>query len=648
MILASAICTTPRARAISAVLVVAALLPSSKPARAEPDEVVVHGRTTEPGQTTLSNEEVRKVPGAFGDAFRVVDALPGATPFESGIPYSVLRGAPPGNSTVMIDGVAVPLLYHLGIGPAVVHPELIDRVDYFAGGAPAAFGRGVGGVVSAQTREPAPTARGHAHVRAFDAGALVESPFAGDRAHALVAGRYSYTAAALSLLSPGVEIGYWDYQGRASIELDDYDTLSVLAFGSHDKRSELGDFHTTFSADFHRVDVRFDRKLEAGGRVRLAVTLGDDRSTNEQGSTHGRLGRVRMELDRPISSSLRLRAGADASLQHVDAGVPKNALYTVPFATLFPEHDDVSTGIWADVVWRPSRHVEVVPGARVDLYDWHVLGIPPPAQRRDYLYDPPAPATSVPAVDPRLALRFTLRRGLAVVSTIGLHHQGPGFFVPVPGLQPAGFQRGLQSSLQQSAGVEVLLPADILATATVFSHDYKNVTSFSRCSIPQGGFDLTSPCIGNRTDGEAHGLEVLVKRALTHWLGGWVAYTLSRTVEQSATPMTAPQPTGFDHTHVLNVVGSVDFGQGWSAGARLFYYSGRPITQTERSRDFARLDLRLEKRWPFLRTGSIAVVLEGLNVTFAQEDGLTCTNGTCHDEYGPPVVLPSIGVEASW
>jgi len=635
---------------VIAVCVTAALLLSAVPARADdgaPDEVVVHGRTAEPGQTTLGSEEVRKVPGAFGDAFRVVDALPGAMPIQSGAPYAVLRGAPPGNSTVVIDGVPVPLLYHLGIGPAVIHPELIARVDYFPGGAPASFGHEVGGVISAQTREPSPSARGNAHVRAFDAGALVESPFAGDRAHALVAGRYSYTAAALSLLSPGVELDYWDYQGRASFDLDDHDTLSVFAFGSHDRRNDFAGLKTKFSADFHRIDVRLDRKLEAGGRLRVAVTLGDDRSSNEQGSTSGRLARVRMELDRPISSALRLRAGADATFQRIDGGTPTDALDALRFAAVFPEHDDVTTGVWADVVWRPTRQIEVVPGARVDLYDWRLPGIASANPSLSSYYG--ASSTSIPAVDPRLALRFTLRRGLAVISTIGLHHQGPGFFVPVPGLSPGGFQHGLQSSLQQSAGVEVLLPADILATATVFSHDYRNVTSFSQCRLPEGGFDLSSSCIDKRADGEAHGLEILVKRALTHWLGGWVAYTLSRTVEKSANPTTGPQPTVFDHTHVLNVVASVDFGQGWSTGARLFYYSGEPISATERAHDFTRLDVRLEKRWPFLRTGFIAVVLEGLNVTFAREDGgLVCTNASCTPGYGSAVMVPSIGIEASW
>lgn len=40
-------------------------------------EVTVKGRKPDPGQMTLGGGEVRQVPGAFGDAFRAIEALPG-------------------------------------------------------------------------------------------------------------------------------------------------------------------------------------------------------------------------------------------------------------------------------------------------------------------------------------------------------------------------------------------------------------------------------------------------------------------------------------------------------------------------------------------------------------------------------------------
>ena len=57
-----------------------------EPPASEPEEVVVRGRRPEPSRSaTLTRNEVREIPGAFGDPFRAVEALPGVTPIVSGV-----------------------------------------------------------------------------------------------------------------------------------------------------------------------------------------------------------------------------------------------------------------------------------------------------------------------------------------------------------------------------------------------------------------------------------------------------------------------------------------------------------------------------------------------------------------------------------
>jgi len=88
--------------------------PRADPAPPEPPalEVVVQGRRREPGRTTLSAAEIRETPGAFGDAFRAVEVLPGVTPPLGGVPYFFVRGAPPNANGTFVDGIRVPLLFH--------------------------------------------------------------------------------------------------------------------------------------------------------------------------------------------------------------------------------------------------------------------------------------------------------------------------------------------------------------------------------------------------------------------------------------------------------------------------------------------------------------------------------------------------------
>ena len=92
------------------------------------------------GETTLSATDVREMPGAFGNPFRAIEALPGVVPVVSGLPFFYIRGAPPNDNAYYVDGIRVPLLFHVGIGEGVIHPALIDRVDFYPGAAPASYG----------------------------------------------------------------------------------------------------------------------------------------------------------------------------------------------------------------------------------------------------------------------------------------------------------------------------------------------------------------------------------------------------------------------------------------------------------------------------------------------------------------------------
>src|SRR5215469_729253 len=172
--------------------------------------------------------------GAFGDPFRAIEALPGVIPVVSGLPFFYIRGAPPTNNAYLVDGIRVPLLFHVGIGEGVIHPSLIDHVDFYPGAAPAAYGHSAGAVIAGQTRDPATALHGEGHVRLLDAGTLLEAPLADGRVTVLAAGRYGYPGPIVSAITSTIRLGYWDYQARATWKVDDRNTLSIFAFGSHD------------------------------------------------------------------------------------------------------------------------------------------------------------------------------------------------------------------------------------------------------------------------------------------------------------------------------------------------------------------------------------------------------------------------------
>src|SRR5262249_26480445 len=153
----------------------------------------------------------------------------------------------------------------------------------------------------------------------------------------------------------------------------------------------------------------------------------------------------------------------------------------------------------------------------VDLYTWHRTGAYPAL-----LAAASAPEAAVPTFDPRLSARWLVTSPVVVTASVGLYHQGPSFLVPLPGVQPAGLTRGVQTALQRSAGIEAALPWSLTTTATAFWHEYGNVNDFSACNFDSGEVDVSSGCIQARESGRAFGAELLVRRSFGERLSGWV------------------------------------------------------------------------------------------------------------------------------
>ena len=125
-----------------------------------------------------------------------------------------------------------------------------------------------------------------ASLRLLDAGVLVTSPFADGRGSAEASGRYGYPGPLLSLFAPDVGLAYWDYQTRVrwrTSEHSDADQIGAFLFGSYDSLSArngtTGVMENVLGIEFHRADLRWDHRTSATGALRVALTLGYERST---------------------------------------------------------------------------------------------------------------------------------------------------------------------------------------------------------------------------------------------------------------------------------------------------------------------------------------------------------------------------------
>jgi TonB family protein len=607
-----------------------------EPLVVNPYETVVRGdrERTEVSRITLRDAELREIPGTMGDPFRVVMLMPGVGSMLSGISYPVVRGSQPAATGYFLDGIRVPILFHLFLGPAVIHPDFIDTIDFFAGNPPTQYGRLMGGAVEGKLTSPRDDRfHGSAYADFINAGLFVEYPFQSTGTNVSLAGRISYTPwlialganalAAGALNDSRVVLDFYDYQARVEQKVGS-GRLRLFAFGSSDTfgaeaTSDEG-FTALQSVLFHRVDLRYRHPL-AGGELEVGTNVGLDRfgivsaSPRDGGGVINidqRNATARLGYQRKFGEDLTLRSGLDVDHKRARINIqqsvrPSPEAPLEEFSLDMPMAIATFSGLWAELQWQKDSLWTVVPGVRLDNY--HLSGGP-----------------NALVVEPRVSVRRKMSEQLTLKGGVGLYHQAPTTLISLPIVDISALELGLQQTLQVSAGVEYkdLWGFDVSLDGYVnpmlrtvelspFGSEDAPVV-IPPIEVPGG--DRSSPSPQPRTGGRrvvrgmqlledprdplsgidlggessrglAYGLEVLIRRQLGGNWFGWLSYSLQRSTrrmtfnrydshDQPVGKAEADLPYVFDQTHVANLVLNYKFSNNITVGGVLHFNSGRP------------------------------------------------------------------------
>jgi TonB family protein len=606
--------------------------------RYDPYEILVFGekRREEVSRVTLRGPEIKQIPGTFGDPFRVVQTLPGVASLMSLLPFPVVRGASPGSTGFLVDGTRVPLLYHLLAGPSVIHPEFIDEVQFYPGNAPVIYGGYTAGVIDGRTR------RARADEKLYDidvnllqAGGLIRHPVPQLGATATVAGRLGYPGTLMSLATDEASLSYWDYQVR----LDGGNARkgwTIFAFGARDELQSVDPAADPTAVNpplvpalvlgFHRVDLRAHHPI-GKGEANWRVVAGIDSTAASTSDVTTKIVEPTARLRYPMTPELEVVAGLEGSYRLTEQGSADAAKVPISTSSFTEDIKNQWTATaLTEAIWRPTRDWLIRPGIRLD---WRGDG-----------------STDLLAADPRLAVRYRLGEldlggvTLAKASTetdnsrdrrdrsvwlkagVGLFHQPPRFFLPLPGLDVLPLSYGLLASIQSSLGVEVPLGVDTSINLETFYNDMDPivfdlaVNKASVATAAQSSFvSATATDNANRAQqvldglfapqqGRSYGLEALLRRQARSGPYGWISYTFSLSERLRADPISGDKawvPYDFDRSHLLNVVAGVPLPRNWDFGVRLQYQSGKPATttygyNTARTDGYFRADLRIDKR----------------------------------------------------
>ena len=651
--------------------------PGPKPALPNPtsasdEEYGAQAVVTRPEPTlhSVSLEQIREVPGAFGDPFRVIEALPGVVPVMSGVPYVYVRGAPPSATAYFYDDIQMPVLFHLGLGPAVVHPAMVGSIDFYPGVAPTRYGRKTGGTVAGKAafRPLKPGLHGELELRQVDMQAYLAKPF-GKRGRIEIGGRYGYPGLMIKLFDSQAVVQYWDYQLRSVIPLSPTTEASVIALGSFDLVGSRSDGHVQrqMEIQFHRLDARLvERRGER--EFGAALTGGIERSglADEFNVSAYRLG-SKLWFSTPVKSS-RLRIGADMLATSGRIQNPLTDNYrddpkAQPIANRNPAYQSATGrnvfGAYGELRMPLGSHFEFDGGLRGDLW---LTG-------SDVQY----------ALEPRGVLRWFTTDTLTLHAAAGLAYQPAVFLIPLPGISDVALDRGLQRAIQTEVGAQLELPASFRIESKVFVHLYNDMLSIDgldigdvRCTNvtetmetqphPQVAHSCDEQDDGlSRLSARSYGSEWLIRRDYAESLSGWLSYTLAKA--DGHTDDGQRLVPNFDVRHVANLVFQWRITPRWHVSLRGYVQSGRfPLgaaaaadpRQRERLPAFYRGDLNISRIWQ-RKWGELRAGLDWLNFTFQREplswhcDFNKPQGYPCEVEYVSfPITLPVIGVRGSY
>ncbi|MFC1671416.1 carboxypeptidase-like regulatory domain-containing protein, partial [Spirochaetota bacterium] len=216
---------------------------------------VIRGRRTiqKVSRRTMNADQIKSVPGSFGDSLNALTSLPGVIRTFGGMfgPL-IIRGMNQNYNRYYIDGMPINEPMHFGGFHSVIANDLMREIDLYASAFPSRYGSPMAAVIEINTIDKVKEFGGYIDLNLISGSLLFKVPIfrnviVGEEikketaGYIIVSSRVGY----LSLIIPviyriitGEELEsvpeYWDYQLKAKYYFNSHHSLTVLCLGSVD------------------------------------------------------------------------------------------------------------------------------------------------------------------------------------------------------------------------------------------------------------------------------------------------------------------------------------------------------------------------------------------------------------------------------
>ena len=604
---------------------------------------------------TLNREEIRQTPGSGGDPLRVINSQPAVSAASAEFADLIVRGGTADENLTFIDNIPVSDFTYFtdkydgnrGGRAAILAPDVIDTLEFSAGGFGSRYGDKLSSALDVHLREAnRKRVQGVIFADSGTAGASVDVPL-GRRGSWLFSARRSYIDVALDVAGIAEQgiIGYprtFDFTNKVIYDLAPRYKLSFTALHLFESFNQTED--QAFNID-RRTDRFFTRRTSR--RAIVGATLSSTFGTNTLAQTtvwatgahndgsfrlpgftsflqrsrdlrDSQVG-IKEEATSSISPTFQIAFGGGVYFDQARYFTFENSnrfyspleeeFNAAPRQHLLKLNTKTSAYVYGQATWHVTSRFSVTPGVRVDHYG----------------------LTDETLASPRFAARFGVSSKIALTLATGIYRQPPSLFIL--SLTPNNRNLKTQTATHFIGGIEWLAREDLRIRFEVYRKNYEDF--IVQPLRPTQNFVLDGNYF-NSGGGVSRGFEFSVQKALTGFFSGQASYAYVDS-RRRFTQGGVEFPSDFERPHQLTLIGISRF-YGFSVAAKYRLASGLPYTRRTpvevvpnsqfftqriasdqdinalRLPNFASLDVRAEKSFGFKRV-SLAPYIDYFNIT---------------------------------
>ncbi len=581
------------------------------------DKKATNIRKPEMSVNRLSGSAIKKIPVVLGevDVLKALLTLPGVTNAGEGQSGFNVRGGGADQNLILLDEATIFNSSHVFGFFSVFNPDVVKDLKLYKGGIPARFGGRASSVLDIYQKDGNSNKFGvSGGIGLVSSRLLLEGPIVKDKSSFLFAGRSSYAHLFLKLTDNPNSAYFYDLNTKINYKLNPNNNLFLSGYFGRDVFSLNDSFVNTYGNT--TLNLRWNHLFTDKLFSNLSLIYSD----YYYGLDLDLVGflwnsgiknyNLKYDFKNYISDKMKLNYGVSGIYYDFNPGIiePSNAISGITYRELDKKFA-FEPSVYIDAEQKVSKNLSLSYGLRysmfyrlgnstVNIYDNNQAVV---FDADTQVYEKGTPIDtkyygsnkvieSYNNLEPRFAAAYQLNENQSIKASYNRMTQYLQLITNTASPTPLDVWTPSDQFIQPQILDQVAVGYFKNFNEDKYSLEIESYYKKTKNRIDYiDGADLIANeaieqiVLNGRM--RAYGLEVLLRKN-TGKLSGWIAYTLSRSEQQ--TPGRNAIETGindgnwyrsgYDKLHNLSITSVYEYSKKWTFGANFVYQTGQPVT----------------------------------------------------------------------